>query len=305
MTLEQMKALVKVVEAGSFTRAADVMGMERSNVSRMLAQLEAELGVTLLERTTRRQSVTEVGRTVYERAVGVLTAMQDIVDVTQHMKGQPQGHLRVACGVEFGMGAVAGWIEAYLARFPQVTAETEFATRDVDLVHEGFDLAVCAGPLPESRLSSRQLGAFEYGLFASPAYVQRQGMPQSPADLVRHEWVEFRGDGLQRGLVLHHPTGGQTVHAAGATRLVVNAGAAACSAVLSGLGLGRLPVMVAADLVTQGRLVPVLASWRPPAVTVHAVFPSNRYLAPKVRAFVDLALALFPRGGSQPAFARA
>jgi len=298
MTLEQMKALVKVVEAGSFTRAADVLGMERSNVSRMLAQLEAELGVTLLERTTRRQSVTEVGRTVYERAVGVLTAMQDIVDVTQQMKGQPQGHLRVACGVEFGMGAVASWIEAYLARFPEVTAEAEFATRDVDLVHEGFDLAVCAGPLPESRLSSRRLGQFEYGLFASPAYVQRQGSPASPAELAAHQWVEFHGDGLRRGLVLHHPALGRSVSEAGASRLVVNAGAAACSAVLAGLGIGRLPVMIASDLVAQGRLLRVLAPWHPPAVTVHAVYPSNRYLAPKVRAFVDLALEQFPQSAN-------
>lgn len=301
MTLEQMRVLVKVVEAGSLTRAADVLGMERSNISRTLAQLEAELGVTLLERTTRRQSVTEVGRTVYERAVGVLTAMDDIVHVTQHMRGQPQGHLRVACGVEFGMGAVAAWIEAYLARFPEVTAEAEFATRDVDLVHEGFDLAVCAGPLPESRLSSRRLGQFEYGLFASPAYAQRQGLPQSPAELATHQWIEFTGDGVHRGLVLHHPTLGQSVHQAGATRLVVNAGAAVCSAALAGLGIARLPLMLATEHVAQGRLLRVLAPWHPPAVTVHAVYPSNRYLAPKVRAFVDLALAQFPQGEARAA----
>lgn len=299
MTLEQLRVLVKVVEAGSLTRAADVLGVERSNISRMLAQLEAELGVTLLERTTRRQSVTEVGRTVYERAVGVLTATEDIVHVTQRMKGQPQGHLRVACGVEFGMGAVAGWIEAYLARFPEVTAEAEFATRDVDLVHEGFDLAVCAGPLPESRLSSRQLGQFEHGLFASPSYAQRRGLPDSPADLAAHPWIEFRGDGLHRGLVLQHPVLGRSVSEVGATRLVVNAGAAVCSAVLAGLGIGRLPVMLACEHEAQGRLLQVLAPWHPPAVTVHAVYPSNRYLAPKVRAFVDLALEQFPQSSGR------
>mgnify|MGYP001152984186 CR=1 FL=1 len=155
MTLDQLRVLVKVVDAGSFTAAADVLGVQRSHVSRVIAQLEAELGVTLLERTTRRQSVSEAGRAVYERAVGVLAAIEDTVRVTQDLRAQPQGHLRITCGVAFGIAAVGGWVETFLARHPQCTAEIEYASRELDLVHEGFDLAIRAGPLPDSRLAAK------------------------------------------------------------------------------------------------------------------------------------------------------
>jgi DNA-binding transcriptional LysR family regulator len=296
MTLEQLRVLVKVVEAGSFTRAADVLGIQRSNVSRVVAQLEAELGVTLLERTTRRQSVSEAGRAVYERAVGVLEAIEDTVRVTQRVRAEPQGHLRLTCGVEFGMATVGSWIEAYLDRYPRVTAEAEFATRELDLVHEGFDLAIRAGPLPESRLAARHLGQFDYGLYAAVDYARRCGLPANPAELSKHQRIDFTGDGARPGWTLHHPAQADAVRVGGFPRFAANAGAAVRGAILAGLGIGQLPDVIAEDLVTRGLLVPVMSPWHPPAVTVFAVYPSNRYLTPKVRAFVDLALTLFPRG---------
>jgi len=295
MTLEQLRVLVKVVDAGSFTAAADVLGVQRSHVSRVIAQLEAELGVTLLERTTRRQSVSEAGRAVYERAVGVLAAIEDTVRVTQDLQAQPQGHLRITCGVAFGIAAVGDWVETFLARHPQCTAEIEYASRELDLVHEGFDLAIRAGPLPDSRLAARRLGRFDYGLYASPAYAQSFGLPRSPEALNRHRLVVFTGDGARGGAwTLRHPQQREPVHVAGSARLRVNAGAGVRSALLAGLGIGQLPQAVAAELVVEGRLQPVLAPWQPPAVEVFAVYPSNRYLTPKVRAFVDLAIARFP-----------
>jgi DNA-binding transcriptional LysR family regulator len=299
MTLEQLRVLVKVVDAGSFTAAADVLGVQRSHVSRVIAQLEAELGVTLLERTTRRQSVSEAGRAVYERAVGVLAAIEDTVRVTQDLQAQPQGHLRITCGLAFGIAAVGGWVESFLARHPQCTAEIEYASRELDLVHEGFDLAVRAGPLPDSRLAARRLGRFDYGLYASPAYAQRFGLPATPEALDRHRLVVFTGDGARAGAwTLHHPQRRESVRVAGPAQLRVNAGAGVRSALLAGLGIGQLPQAVAAELVAEGRLQPVLAPWQPPAVEVFAVYPSNRYLTPKVRAFVDMATELFPTSPS-------
>ncbi len=295
MTLEQLRVLVKVVDAGSFTAAADVLGMQRSHVSRVIAQLESALGVTLLERTTRRQSVSEAGRAVYERAVGVLAAIDDTVRVTQDLQAQPQGHLRITCGVAFGIDAVGGWVEGLLARHPQCTAEIEYASRELDLVHEGFDVAIRAGPLPDSRLAARRLGRFDYGLYASPAYAQRCGLPATPPDLAQHRLVVFTGDGARAGgWTLHHPQRREPVRITGPVALRVNAGAGVRSALLAGLGIGQLPQAVAADLVADRRLLPVLAPWQPPAVEVFAVYPSNRYLTPKVRAFVDLATQQFP-----------
>jgi len=295
MTLEQLRVLVKVVEAGSFTRAADVLGMQRTNVSRAIALLESELGVTLVERTTRRQSVSEAGRAVYERAVGVLAAIEDTLRVTQRLQEEPQGHLRVTCGVEFGMAAVGAWVETFLERHPGCTAEAEYATREIDLVHEGFDLAVRAGPLPESRLVARRLGQFDYGLYASPSYRQRSGLPRSPEALADHDLVVFTGEGARPGWVLRHPERREPVKAQGMARLRVNAGAGVRSAVLRGLGIGQLPRVIADDLVEQGMLLPVMAPWHPDPVSVFAVYPSNRYLTPKVRAFVELARENFPR----------
>jgi LysR family transcriptional regulator for bpeEF and oprC len=295
MTLEQLRVLVKVVDAGSFTAAADVLGVQRSHVSRVIAQLEAELGVTLLERTTRRQSVSEAGRAVYERAVGVLAAIEDTVRVTQDLQAQPQGHLRITCGVAFGIAAVGGWVENFLARHPQCTAEIEYASRELDLVHEGFDLAIRAGPLPDSRLAARRLGRFDYGLYASPAYAQRFGLPATPEALDRHRLVVFTGDGARAGAwTLQHPQRRETTRVTGPAHLRVNAGAGVRSALIAGLGIGQLPRAVAAELVAGGWLQPVLTPWHPPAVEVFAVYPSNRYLTPKVRAFVDLAVELFP-----------
>jgi LysR family transcriptional regulator, regulator for bpeEF and oprC len=296
MTLEQLRVLVKVVDAGSFTAAADVLGTQRSHVSRVIAQLEAELGVTLLERTTRRQSVSEAGRAVYERAVGVLAAIEDTVRVTQDLQAQPQGHLRITCGVAFGIAAVGEWVETFLARHPPCTAEIEYAGRELDLVHEGFDLAIRAGPLPDSRLAARRLGRFDYGLYASPAYVRRFGLPATPSALQEHGLVVFTGDGSQhKAWTLRHPEQREPVSIAAPARLRINAGAGVRSALLAGLGIGQLPQAVAAECVSDGRLVPVLAPWQPPAVDVFAVYPSNRYLTPKVRAFIDLAVELFPR----------
>lgn len=299
MTLEQLRVFVKVVDAGSFTAAAEVLGVQRSHVSRVIAQLEAELGATLLERTTRRQSVSEAGRAVYERAVGVLAAIEDTVRVTQDLRAQPQGHLRITCGVAFGIDAVGRWVETFLARHAQCTAEIEYASRELDLVHEGFDLAIRAGPLPDSRLAARRLGRFDYGLYASPAYAQRFGLPTDPEALHGHRRIVFTGDGARGGRwTLHHPQQREPARVTGSAQLRVNAGAGVRSALLAGLGIGQLPRAVAAGLVDDGRLQPVLAPWQPPAVEVFAVYPSNRYLTPKVRAFVDLALELFTGSAS-------
>lgn len=298
MTLEQLRIYVKVIEAGSFTLAAERLDTPRSHVSRVIAQLEAELGVVLLERTTRTRSITEAGREVYERAVGILGAVDETLRATQRVHEEPRGLLRLTCGVEFGMITLGSWIEDYVARYPQVAVEVEYTSRELDLVHEGFELAIRSGPLPDSRLVARLLGRFDYGLFASPAYLDARGRPQVPPDLERHDLVVFTGGAVKAGWTLHHPGREAAVSVKASARIRVNAGTGVRDALLKGLGVGQMPWVMADEAVAQGRLLPVLMPWHPPPMEVFALYPSSRYLTPKVRAFIDLALEKFPRSRS-------
>lgn len=299
MTLEQLKILVKVVQAGSFTGAAEVLGTQKSYVSRVISQLETELGVKLLARTTRTLSLTETGREVFERAQGILGAVDDTVRVTQQASAEPRGQLRLTCGVEFGMLAVGDWIGAYLARYPATTVEAEYTSRVLDLVHEGFDLAVRVGELGESRLVARSLGHIDYGLFACPRHLERSGRPATPEELRQHNLVMFVGGAQRRAWQLRQGSEKEVVKVDAPARLRVNNSFAVRDALLASLGIGQLPLLIAREPVAQGRLVRVLPEWHPVPVPVHAVYPSKRYLLPKVRAFIDVALERFPQASAQ------
>jgi len=289
MDIAELQAFVKVVQAGSFTRAAETLGTQKATLSRTVSQLEARLGVRLLERTTRSLSLTEVGRELFERAVGILGAVEDAERLVQQIHAEPRGVLRLTCGVEFGMLAVSGWIEGYLARYPQVAVEADFTGRLVDLVHEGFDLAIRIGALEDSRLAARRLGSLDYGLFASRDYLARRGTPAAPQELAAHALLVFSAGAHRGGWKLQR--GNDEVRVDTAGRLRVNNSFAVRDAARAGLGIAQLPLRVARG--AGDALVRVLPDWAPAAVPVHAVFPSNRYLTPKVRAFVDHAAAAF------------
>jgi LysR family transcriptional regulator for bpeEF and oprC len=301
MNLDHLQLFAKVVQSGSFTGAADALDTQKSYVSRVIAQLEAELGVKLLERTTRSIALTEVGREVYERAVGILGAVDDTRRVAQHAQGQPRGQLRLTCGVEFGLLAVGSWIDEYLARFPEVSVEAEYTSRVLDLVHEGFDLAVRIGEVQESRLVARRLGQLEYGLFATPDYLRHNGLPAQPSELREHALIMFSPGERRAAWELSLGAAGaarETQRINGPARLRVNNSFAVRDAVLRGLGVGQLPLLVAAHPGVSGQLLRVLPDWTGEAVPVHAVYPSNRYLSPKVRAFIDLALERLPQAAA-------
>jgi DNA-binding transcriptional LysR family regulator len=281
-----------VVQTGSFTRAAEAMGTQKAHLSRVISKLERRLGVRLVERTTRSLSLTEIGREIFERAQGILEAADDAERVAQRMRAEPAGVLRLTCGVEFGMVAVSGWVAGYLRRHPRVTVEADFTGRLVDIVHEGFDLAIRVGELTESRLAARRLGELRYGLYASPAYLARRGVPSSPDALSRHELLIFRA-GSHRGWRLAR--GDEVVRVGAGARLSVNNSFAVRDAAIAGLGIAQLPLVIAGDSVSAGALTRVLTDWQPSPVPVHALYPSARYLTPKVRAFIDHALEVFGR----------
>jgi DNA-binding transcriptional LysR family regulator len=288
MELAALRAFVKIVQLGSITRAAAALGTHKAQLSRGLSQLEQGLGARLLSRSTRSLSLTEIGREFYERAVGILAAVDDAQKAVQHANGEPRGVLKLTCGVEFGMIAVSGWINQFLARHPAVRVEADFTGRLVDLVHEGFDLAIRLGALPDSSLAARKLGELDYGLFAAPSYLARRGTPEDTDALAQHDAVAFSGGRHPPGWRLS--AGDRHARVALRPRFVANNMFAIRDAAASGLGIAQLPRIVSGPAVRAGTLRPVLPEWSPPAVPVYAVFASARYLTPKVRSFIDLAI---------------
>lgn len=291
MDLPAIQCFVKVVQTGSFTRAADALHTQKAHVSRVVSQLEAELGVRLLERSTRALSLTEVGREFFERAVGILASVDDAQRVVQKSQGEPRGTLKLTCGVEFGMMAVSNWINLYLQEHPQVRVDVDFTSRVVDIVHEGFDLAIRVGPLADSSLAARKLGELGYGLYASEDYIHRRGAPEQPENLAAHYMLLFAGGSLTTTLQLTREGAPSSV--AVQPRLKANNVFAVRDAAIAGLGIAQMPTLVAHAAVETGQLQTVLPQWELASVPVHAVFASARYLTPKVRSFIDLAVREF------------
>lgn len=292
MDIAAIQAFAKVVQTGSFTRAAEALHTHKAHLSRVVSQLERELGARLLERTTRSLSLTEVGREFHERSAAILAAVDDARQAVAQAQGEPRGTLRLTCGVEFGMLAVSGWINRYLAQFPQMKVEAEITGRLVDVVHEGFDLAIRVGQLPDSTLAARRLGTLAYALYAAPAYLERRGTPRSPKALAQHELLVFTPGGGTPAWSLARRGETQRV-ALPQARLRAGNSFAVRDAAAAGLGIALLPVLIAEPLVAEGRLRRVLEGWSPPEVPVSAVFASARFLAPKVRAFIELAHGSF------------
>ena len=297
MNLDAMQAFAKVVQTGSFTRAAEALHTHKAHLSRVISQLERDLGARLLERTTRSLSLTEVGREFHERSAAILAAVDDARLAVAESQGAPRGTLRLTCGVEFGMLAVSGWINRYLARHPQMRVDAEITGRLVDVVHEGFDLAIRVGTLPDSTLTARRLGTLTYALFAAPGYLKLRGTPRSPDDLAQHELLVFtpaRGASAW-SLIRQGQTHRIPLRQA---RIRASSSFAVRDAAAAGLGIALLPHLIADPLVADGTLRPVLKGWSSPDMPVNAVFASARFLAPKVRAFIELAHEAFAQKGA-------
>ncbi|MFC3692145.1 LysR family transcriptional regulator [Chenggangzhangella methanolivorans] len=287
----QLRAFVAVVRSGSFTRAAGALSTRKSHLSRLVIRLEARLDAQLLHRTTRSVTVTELGQEVFERAVSILAALEDTDRFAESAKGEPQGVLRLTCGEEFGLCVVNRWIAGFLDAHPRVRVEADYTNRIVDIVSEGYDLAIRVGALGDGDLTAAKLGEADYALFASPGYLKGRDVLKSPRDLGAHDTVVFAPPGRSAELELSRGADSEIVRLV--PRLLVNNNLAARDAVAAGIGIGMLPRFQAARLLTEGRIQEVLPGWSKPPAPVHAVFSSTRYPTPKVRAFVDHAKKTF------------
>lgn len=292
--LPEMKVFAAVVTDGSFTTAAERLGTDKARVSRIIRRMEEKLGAQLLTRSTRRLNVTEVGRDYFERAVSILTAAEAAEAAVAQQSKEPKGLLKITAGSEFGTMVVDKWIAAFLGLAPKVTVEAEYTNRLVDIIHEGFDVAIRVGTLEDSGLSARRLGEVDYGLYAAPNYLNRSPAPSSVSDLKHHDLIMKTIRGRSSWTLVK---GTNTEKVAPSPRCAVNSTIAAKNLTLAGLGIAQLPRFMAAPHVADGTLSNVLVGWAEVPAPVHAVFASSRYMDPKVRSFVDHCLSAFKRNG--------
>jgi DNA-binding transcriptional LysR family regulator len=286
--LRLMEVFIAVSDAGSLAAAAARLRMSPPAVTRAVAALEDRLGARLLNRTTRHLSLTEAGARYLEGARRLLAEFEAAERIAMGAAATPSGHLTVAASVTFGRMHVAPVLAAFLRAEPRVTASLLMADRMVNLVEEGIDVAVRIGVLPDSALVARHLGQTRRILVASPAYLARQGTPEWPADLRRHEVIAFSG--LMPGREWRHVgEDGRAATIALTSRLEVNDAAVALAAAERGEGITPAFCYMAAAMVADGRLVIVLDRFTPPPTPIQLVYPQARLLAPKIRAFIDFA----------------
>lgn len=300
--LTGMQAFAKAVELGSLTAAAAALGTSPQMVGKHVAALEERLGAQLLRRTTRRQSLTDVGRAFYERCRVILAETEAAEALTRDFGATPRGRLRVGAPVNYGACRVAPLVNRFLRDFPEVQVELSLSDRYVDVVDEGYDAVFRLGPLDDSALVSRRLETHRQVACASPAYLAARGVPVHPEDLAGHAclgYVNWSG----RPYAEWRFTRDGRIHAVTVrSRFQVNDGRVLLDAALAGHGVILQPAALVEPAIAQGRLRPVLRDYEPPERSLHLLFAASRPLAPKLRAFVDRVVAeLGPRSTEGPA----
>jgi DNA-binding transcriptional LysR family regulator len=287
-------SFAKVVELGSFARAAERLSVSTSAVSRQVADLEAHLDVRLLNRTTRRLSLTEAGQAYYERCVQLLADLDEAEAAVRNTAVVPKGVLRLTCGVTFGERYVAPAVAEFGARHPQLSFDLDLSDRTVDLVEEGFDLGIRIGPSGTHALVSRRLGSTQLVCCAAPAYLERHGVPRTPEDLAQHECLLYTYGTTPNVWTFTGPDG-QHRNVRVASRHRANSGRLLVALAVAGLAVTMEPDFIVADEVRSGRLVRVLDEFAPPRQPIAAVYPSRRHLSAKVRVFVDFIAQRYAR----------
>lgn len=284
--LTEMEAFIAVVDQGGFTDAARKMGLSKSVVSKYVSALEARLGARLLNRTTRRVSPTEIGLNYYDRAAAVLASAAEADEMVSAMQDAPRGALRISTPVSFGIGQIAPRVGGFLKRYPDISVNMVLDDRFVELVAEGFDVAIRIGTLQDSSLRARKLADAHIFLCASPEYVAAHGMPERIDDLSEHHLLHYSN--LSSGNYWRLSTkSGEERHVRVGGRMTANNGESLLKACESGLGLALLPSFIIGDRLEKGSLVRVLPDLQTISLGVYAVYPPGRFVQPKLRAFID------------------
>jgi DNA-binding transcriptional LysR family regulator len=294
----------RVVEEGSFSRAGERLGLPKSTVSRRVAALEAELGERLLLRTTRKLSLTDLGHSLLTHARQVADEAEAAAALAQHRQAAPSGKLRVSMPADFATVVLSQVMAAFVARYPTISLEVDLSPRRVDLVGEGFDLAIRMGELPDdATLAARMLAQLSQGLYAAPAYLQRRGTPTEPEALMEHETLQILyRDGEPRPWVLARD--GQHWQGIPPARARANSPDLLIRMARAGAGIAMVADHFAEGYVKGGELIPVLVDWTPPSSPAWAVFPGRRLMPARTRVFLDALQAEFTGPACEAANAR-
>lgn len=289
--LEGMSIFVAVVEAESFTGAARTLKYSKAAISTHIQKLEERLDVRLLNRTTRRISMTDEGRAFYEHCRRILDEAREAIDSLDNLATEPRGVLRINSPMSFGTLHLGAAVAEFMDIYPDVNVDMVLNDRQVDLIEDGFDLAIRIGRLPDSSLIARRLAPCRRVLVASPAYWDRKGRPSHPSDLKDHDAVIY--DYLDNPTTWTFKDGDEDVSVSVKGRLRANNGEVLLDAALRGLGIYLSPTFFCCDEIRDGKLEIALRDFSEAPLSVYAVYPHRRHLSPRVRAFVDFLAARF------------
>jgi DNA-binding transcriptional LysR family regulator len=289
--LASMSVYVRAVELGSFSAAAGALQMSPQMVGKQVQKLEQHLGVQLLNRTTRRQSLTDFGRLFYERAKLILAEVDAAEGMAAETRATPTGRLRVNAPVSFGMQTLAPRLPEYLKAYPSVAVELTLANRAVDLVDEGYDVVFRIGELSDSSLIARPLAPYRLALCAAPSYLAQCPALQTPWDLQHHECLGFSHTELRTHWTFDGPGGRVVVPIS--SRLIADHGEPLLCAALSGVGIILQPYELVQKALQNGELVSLLPEYSVPTRPVHVMYASGQRLTPKLSSFLDFAIAAF------------
>jgi DNA-binding transcriptional LysR family regulator len=299
--MASMAAFTKVVGAGSFSAAAREMQVSQALVTKQIQELENWLGARLLNRTTRRLSLTEVGTAFYERAARILEAVEEAKGAAGALQTVPRGRLRINAPISFGVIHLAPAVTEFLQRFPDVSVELLMNDRLVDLLEGEFDVGVRIGRLRDSSLIARKIAPIRLAVCAAPDYLARRGVPRAPEDLAKHDCLEYTYFESRGEWRLLNPEGDEIVVPVSGRYLANNADVLRITAIAGG-GVILCPTFIVGEDLRSGRLVRLLPDYPPPEQALHALYPPGRHLSAKVRSFVDFLVARF---GGEPAWDRA
>lgn len=289
--LEEMANFVRVVDAGGVSRAADQLDIAKSAVSRRLAELEARLGVQLLTRSTRSMTLTDAGKTLYERSVRILSEVSEAEDEISVSEAALRGNLRLAAPLTFGLRHLAGAIVDFSAMHTEVIFDVDFNDRRIDLIDEGIDLAIRIGELADSSLIARRLTTVRHAVCASPAYFEEFGVPARPSDLQKHRGLRYTNRPQNRW-AWRAPDGSKGTAMTNSV-MQANNGDFLLQAAMAGVGIVISPTFIVCDAIRDGRLQAVLTEYQWSPINAYAVYPENRHLPKRVKAFIDFLVERF------------
>ncbi len=294
--LTEMEAFATVVDQGGFTDAARKLGISKSAVSKHVAALEQRLGARLLNRTTRRVSPTEIGLAYYDRARRVITDAVEADALVAAMQAEPSGLLRISVATDFGVNLLSPILGDFLQDYPEITVNMSLTNRYVELISEGYDMAIRLGDLEDSSLRARRLTEATMKMVASPSYFQRHGRPEKIDDLTEHKLLHYTTQANGAVWRLTAPSGERRM-VRNTGSLTVNDGRSLLHAAIAGLGIAYLPSFLYADALKRGEVEEAIPGLPPERVGIYAVYPPGRFTQPKLRAFIDFLAERFEGRG--------